>query len=98
MSTPDSGGSTTAAAARAIQGVVLERLAVGMVVIALALLVYGAVDGRGLARWAAVAVGVLGVAAPLASCRLHWSDAVSWPVLLSLVVAIFVSFAWVSSG
>lgn len=102
MSTPLPGGrpgaSTTAAAARAIQGVILERLAVGMVVIALALLVYGAVEGRGPARAVAVVVGVLGIAAPLAGWRLHWSDAVTWLVLLPLMVAILASFAWVSAG
>jgi len=96
MSTHQPGGSTTAAV-RAIQGLVLERLTVGMVVIASALIVYGAVEGRGVARGVAVLVGVIGVAAPVASWRLHWADALTWLVLLPLIVAIFASFAWVSA-
>lgn len=98
MSTPQTGGSTAGTAARAIQGVMLERLAVGMVVIALALLVYGAVDGRGAARIAAVLVGLLGIGVPLAGWRLRWSDTLMWLVLVPLLVAIFASFAWVSRG
>ena len=98
MDTSESGGSTSGAAGRAIQGLLLERLAVGMVLAAFLLLAYGAVEGRGAARVAAVAVGALGISAPLAGWRLHWSDSAMWLVLLPTVVAIFVSFAWVSRG
>ncbi|WP_114423728.1 hypothetical protein [Nocardioides houyundeii] len=98
MSTPESEESTVTAAARALQGLVLERLAVGMVVIALALIVYGAVEGGGAARVFAVTVGVLGVVMPLAGWRLHWSDAVMWLVLLPLTLGILVAFSWASRG
>lgn len=98
MDTPESEESTLEAAAKAIQGIVLERLAVGMVLIALVLILYGAVEATGAARVGAVTVGIAGVVMPLASWRLHWSDAAGWLTLLPLTVAILVAFAWASRG
>lgn len=94
MDAPDSEESTLTAAARAVQGLVLERLAVGMVVIALALIAFGVIEVTGAARAVAVIVGFLGVVMPFAGWRRHWSDAVMWLVLLPLAVAIMVAFSW----
>ncbi len=98
MDTPQSEESTLTAAGKAIQGLVLEHLSQGMVVFALVLLGYGAIEATGAARVVAVSVGALGVVLPFVGWRRHWSDVSTWLLLLPMSVAIMGAFVWAARG
>lgn len=92
-------GSTTGAFGRAVQGLVLERLAVGVVLIGLVDVVAAFAGATGAARVLALVVGAGVVVVTVVGWRRRWSDPAMWGAMLVAGAAAFTAFvAAVASG
>ena len=87
-------GSAWGAAARAIQGFILDELATGTLLLGLVLMAYAAVETRGPVLVAGLLVGTASVVVPLISWHRRWSDRASWLGMIPLLVSILAVFAW----
>ena len=78
--------------AHLLQGVVLDRTALGVVLLGIVVVLAGLLEATGAARAVAIAVGALGALAVLVGWRRHWRDRVLWPVVLGAAVAELAAF------
>lgn len=92
-------GSTLGAFGQMMQGVVLERLTIGVVLVGLVVVAAGLIEGTGIARLAAVVIGLGACALAVTGWRLRWRDARMWAAMLAAGAAELAAFALaVSSG
>jgi hypothetical protein len=85
-------GSTAGAFGRAVQGLVLERFAVGVVLMGLVDLVAAFAEATGTARVLALVVGAGVVVVTVVGWRRRWSDSAMWAAMLVAGAAAFTAF------
>ncbi|MEI2712511.1 MAG: hypothetical protein V9G04_04235 [Nocardioides sp.] len=84
--------STARAMGRAVQGVLLERVMVGVALMALVVVAAGFLEATGGVRLAVVGVGAVSLLGWLIWLRSRWSDPISWAFGLSALVAQMAAF------
>lgn len=77
-----------------IQGVLLDRLMIGLVLMGLIDVVAAFSEASGVARVGVLLIGVVAIVVPVISWRAKWSDRLGWAVGLLLLVLVFAGFAW----
>jgi hypothetical protein len=95
---PGDSDSTVGAFGRAVQGVVLERFTIGVVLMALVDLVAAFAEADGARRVLACVVGLGVLAVTATGWRRHWPDPVMWGAMLVAGAATFAAFVVAVSG
>jgi hypothetical protein len=88
----DRSGSTAGAFGRMVQGMVLERFTIGVVLMGLVDIVAAFAEATGAARVLALVVGAGVVVVTIVGWRRRWPDPVMWGAMLVAAAAAFAAF------
>ena len=84
--------STARAAGRALQGLVLERLTLGVVLLGIVVVAAGLLEAEGARRLLVVLAGVVVAAVPVLGWRRQWGDQAMWGAALVCTALGFAAF------